>query len=117
MPDKGRTPSPIVTPEQVALALWWLAAPDDATAGEARQRFAAVGVHNHDHAPRQVQSPACRVDGHGRRCIVDRYDTVLLHESGPGEWSLNLHPNGLEWSVLVDLADAIKQAQAEGVSE
>lgn len=62
-------------------------------------------------------SPACRVDGHGRRCIVDRYGTVLMHESGPGEWALNLAPVGVEWSVWGDLADAIKQAQAEGVTE
>jgi hypothetical protein len=53
------------------------------------------------------------VDGHGRRCIVDKYGTVLMHESGPDEWTLNVVHDDTEWSVWVDLADAIKAAERE----
>lgn len=60
---------------------------------------------------RNRHEPACRIDGHGRRCLVDVYGTVIAHESGPDEWAYNV--DGGEWSNLLDLAETILTADRE----
>lgn len=51
-----------------------------------------------------------RYDGHGRRVIVDRYDTVVMCEVAPDEWAVTVEG---DWTVMIDLARAIIAATPE----
>lgn len=45
-----------------------------------------------------------RYDGHGRRVIVDAYDTIIMREVAPDRWAVTVEG---DWTLMLDVARAI----------